>query len=120
MDFGISEEQEQLKTSAREFLAGECPTSVVRKIMATADGAATELYREIAKLGWSGLIVPEKLGGAGLAMLDMAMLLEEQGYAAMPGPFIFSSVLAASARGRKGNRHYRDRRGRRRHRCRQY
>src|ERR1700683_2779129 len=97
MDFGISEEQEQLKTSAREFLAGECPTSVVRKIMATEDGAASELYREIAKLGWSGLIVPEKFGGAGLAMLDMAMLLEEQGHAAMPGPFLFSSVLAASA-----------------------
>jgi alkylation response protein AidB-like acyl-CoA dehydrogenase len=97
MDFGISEEQEQLKTSAREFLTGECPTSVVRKIMATEDGAASELYREIAKLGWSGLIIPETFGGAGLAMLDMAMLLEEQGYAAMPGPFLFSSVLAASA-----------------------
>jgi len=43
MDFGISEEQEQLKNSAREFLAGECPTTVVRKIMATEDGAAPEL-----------------------------------------------------------------------------
>jgi alkylation response protein AidB-like acyl-CoA dehydrogenase len=64
--------------------------------MATEDGAAPELYREIGKLGWSGLIVPEKFGGAGLSMLDMAMLLEEQGYAAMPGPFLFSSVLAAS------------------------
>ena len=96
MDFGISEEQEQLKNSAHEFLAGECPTAVVRKIMASEDGAAPELYREIGKLGWSGLIVPEKFGGAGLAMLDMAMLLEEQGYAAMPGPFLFSSVLAAS------------------------
>ncbi len=30
-------------------------------------------------------------------MLDMALLLEEQGYAAMPGPFLFSSTLAASA-----------------------
>jgi hypothetical protein len=30
-------------------------------------------------------------------MLDMAMILEEGGYAAMPGPFLFSSVLAASA-----------------------
>ena len=41
--------------------------------------------------------MPEKFGGAGLGMLDMAMLLEEGGYAAMPGPFLFSSVLAASA-----------------------
>jgi hypothetical protein len=97
MDFGISEEQQQLKNSAREFLTGECPTTFVRKVMASEDGAAAELYAQIAKLGWQGLIVPEKFGGAGLAMLDMAMLLEEQGYAAMPGPFLFSSVLAASA-----------------------
>ena len=97
MDFGISEEQEQLKTSAREFLAGECPTTFVRTVMASADGAAPELYAQIAKLGWNGLIVPEKFGGAGLAMLDMAVLLEEQGYAAMPGPFLFSSMLATSA-----------------------
>src|SRR5207302_2274607 len=46
---------------------------------------------------WTGLIVPEKFGGAGLSMLDMAVLVEEEGYAAMPGPFVFSSVLASSA-----------------------
>jgi alkylation response protein AidB-like acyl-CoA dehydrogenase len=97
VDFGISEEQEQLKTSAREFLTGECPTTFVRKARASEDGAAAELYAQIAKLGWHGLIIPEKFGGAGLAMLDMAVLLEEQGYAAMPGPFLFSSALAASA-----------------------
>jgi hypothetical protein len=41
--------------------------------------------------------VPEKFGGAGLGMLDMSVLLEECGYAALPGPSLFSSVLAASA-----------------------
>jgi alkylation response protein AidB-like acyl-CoA dehydrogenase len=97
MDFGLSEEQQQLKESARAFLGGECPTTFVRKVMATDDGYPRELYDHIAKLGWSGLIVPEKFGGAGLGMLDMAMVLEEGGYAAMPGPFLFSSVLAAGA-----------------------
>src|SRR5229473_455535 len=97
MDFGLSEEQQQLKESARDFLSGECPTPAVRKIMASEDGYPRELYGQIAKLGWSGLIVPEEFGGAGLGMLDMAMILEEGGYAAMPGPFLFSSVLAASA-----------------------
>lgn len=97
MDFGLSEEQEQLKTSAREFLAGECATAYLRKVMASEDGMAPELYGQIARLGWNGLIVPEEFGGAGLSMLDMAVLLEEQGYAAMPGPFLFSSVIAAAA-----------------------
>ncbi|MDO8432286.1 MAG: acyl-CoA dehydrogenase family protein [Candidatus Binatus sp.] len=97
MDFGLSEEQLQLKDSARSFLSGECATTVVRKIMASDDGYPRDLYAQIAKLGWNGLIIPERYGGAGLGMLDMAMLLEEAGYAAMPGPFLFSSVLAASA-----------------------
>src|SRR5258707_15736943 len=103
MDFGLTEEQQQLKDSARELLAGECPTTAVRTAMASDDGTLPELYREIAKLGWTGLIVPEKFGGAGLGMLDMAVLLEEQGYAAMPGPFLFSSTLAASALKEFGN-----------------
>ena len=97
MDFGLSEEQPQLKESARNFLNGECPTTFVRKVMASDDGNPRELYDQIAKLGWTGLIVPEEYGGAGLGMLDMAMILEEGGYAAMPGPFLFSSVLAAGA-----------------------
>lgn len=96
MDFGLSDEQQQLKASAREFLTNECPTTVVRKLMAEQDGMPRELYREIAKLGWTGLIVPEQFGGAGLSMLDMAVLLEESGYAAMPGPLLFSSTLAAT------------------------
>ncbi len=97
MDFGLSDEQQQLKESARAFLGGKCPATVVRKVMALEDGYPRELYGQIAKLGWSGLIVPEEFGGAGLGMLDMAMILEEGGYAAMPGPFLFSSVLAVAA-----------------------
>jgi len=97
MDFGLSEEQEQLKESTRSFLAKECPAARVRQIMAEASGMPRELHEEIAKLGWHGLIVPEKFGGAGLTMLDMAVLLEECGYAAMPGPFLFSSAITASA-----------------------
>ena len=97
MNFGISDEQQQLKVSAREFLTNECATTYVRKVMASEDGGAAELYAQIAGLGWTGLIIPETFGGAGLTMLDMAILLEEQGYAAMPGPFLFSAAVAAAA-----------------------
>ncbi len=97
MDFGLSDEQRQLRDSAREFLTNECSPAYVRKTMADEAGAARELYAAIAGLGWNGLIVPERYGGAGLGVLDMAVLLAETGYAAMPGPFLFSSALAASA-----------------------
>jgi alkylation response protein AidB-like acyl-CoA dehydrogenase len=97
MDFGLSEEQQQLRDSAREFLRKECPPAYVRKAMADERGDARELYTLIATLGWPGLIVPERYGGAGLTTLDMAVLLAEAGYAAMPGPFMFSAALASGA-----------------------
>jgi alkylation response protein AidB-like acyl-CoA dehydrogenase len=97
MDFGLTAEQQQLKESARSFLAKECPATRVREIMAGTDGVSPELHDGIARLGWNAALIPAEYGGAGLTMLDMALLLEECGYAALPGPFLFSSSLAAWA-----------------------
>jgi alkylation response protein AidB-like acyl-CoA dehydrogenase len=97
MDFGLSEDQLQLKNSARDFLTKECPTTRVRQIASDDGGMSLDLYAAIGRLGWNGMLVPEKFGGAGLGMLEMSLLLEECGYAALPGPFLFSSALAVSA-----------------------
>jgi alkylation response protein AidB-like acyl-CoA dehydrogenase len=97
MDFALSEEQEMLQRSAREFLAQECPTTFVREIGKETDGFSRELHRKMAEQGWTGLLIPEAYGGLGLGMLEMALLLEEMGRAVVPGPFMFSSVLVALA-----------------------
>jgi alkylation response protein AidB-like acyl-CoA dehydrogenase len=95
MDFGLSEEQEMLQQSAREFLSRECPPTFVREMYKDQDGFSRELHRKMAEQGWTGLLIPEAHGGLGLTMLDMAVLLEEMGRAVVPGPFLFSSVLFA-------------------------
>jgi alkylation response protein AidB-like acyl-CoA dehydrogenase len=95
MDFGLSEEQEMLQQSAREFLSRECPPTFVREMYKDQEGFARELHRKMAEQGWTGLLIPEAQGGLGLKMLDMAVLLEEMGRAVVPGPFLFSSVLFA-------------------------
>jgi alkylation response protein AidB-like acyl-CoA dehydrogenase len=95
MDFGLSEEQEMLQRSARDFLSQECPPTFVREMYNEKDGFSRELHRKMAEQGWTGLLIPEAQGGLGLKMLDMAVLLEEMGRAAVPGPFLFSSVLFA-------------------------
>jgi alkylation response protein AidB-like acyl-CoA dehydrogenase len=97
MDFGLSEEQELLQQSARDFLARECPPAFVREMMATPDGVSRTLHEKAAALGWNGLIIPETYGGLGLGMLDLAVLAEEMGRVVMPGTFFSSSVLAAMA-----------------------
>ena len=97
MDFGLSEEQELLQGSAREFLNQECSVGFVRDLYDDAEGFSHQLHHKMAELGWAGVLIPEVYHGLGLGMLDMAVLLEEMGRAAVPGPFLFSSVLTTLA-----------------------
>jgi len=97
MDFGLSEEQELLAASAREFLDAECPPSVVRRAAETPAGGSDDLDRKLASMGWTGLLVPSAHGGLGLGALDAAVLSTELGRHAAPGPFLFSAVLATGA-----------------------
>ena len=97
MDFGLSEDQELLSRSAAEFLAAECPPTLVREAAGSEDGYPRALYRKMAELGWLGLVVPESYGGAGLSTLDLSLLCEQLGRAVVPGPFFSSAVLATLA-----------------------
>ena len=95
MDFGLTEQQEILRRSAREFLEAECPTSLVREIEESAGGHAPDLWRKMAGLGWLGIALPEQYGGTGGSLTDQVVLFEEIGRAMTPGPLLTSSVLAA-------------------------
>ena len=97
MDFGFSEEQEMLRSSARDFLAKEAPMTYVRKMMEDDRGYTDELWRKMAELGWMGLILPEAHGGSGLDFVDLVVVLEEMGRAVLPGPFFSTVILAGIA-----------------------
>jgi len=93
MDLALSEEQEMLKKMARDFLTNKCPKTLVREIEASEKGYSPELWQEMAGLGWTGLVFPEKYGGGGMSFLDLSVLLEEMGRACLPGPFFSTVVL---------------------------
>jgi len=92
VDFGFSPEQEQIRATARDFLAKECSSAFVRQMMEDERGDSAAFWSKMAGLGWMGLIVPEEYGGAGLGYVDLVVVLEEMGRVVAPGPF-FSSVL---------------------------
>jgi len=96
IDFGLSEDQEALQRAAREFLAAECPPALVRQNAKSADGVPRPLYARMAENGWMGLVVPEKDGGLGLGTLDLALVLEELGRVAAPGPFLSTQLVIAA------------------------
>jgi alkylation response protein AidB-like acyl-CoA dehydrogenase len=96
MDFAFSEEQEMLRSSTRDFLAKQCTSKVVRKLMDAPDAYDEALWRKIADLGWTSLGIPEQYGGVG-TFLDLIVVLEEAGRALMPGPFFATMGLAVPA-----------------------
>jgi alkylation response protein AidB-like acyl-CoA dehydrogenase len=96
VDFAFSEEQEMLRGSARDFLAKECGSKVVRKLMDSPDAYDPALWKKIAGLGWTALGIPEAYGGVG-TFLDLIVVLEEAGRALLPGPFFATMGLAIPA-----------------------
>jgi len=96
MNFGFTEEQDLLRAEVRKWLDARCPIPQVRALMETDAGYSTELWKELAELGWLGLTIPEVHGGAGLHWVDFVVLLEETGRTLFPSPLI-STTLAAAA-----------------------
>ena len=80
MDFDLTDEQREIKNVARELLAARSPLAKVRE---AAEAAAYDpgLWNEIVALGWPGIAVAERYGGQGLGAVELAVLLEELGYA---------------------------------------
>ena len=92
MDLGFTEEQEMLRKTAREFLAEKFPKTLVRKMEDDPVGFDPGIWKQMAELGWLGLIIPEEYGGSGSKFMDLFVLLEEMGRACLVAPF-FSTVM---------------------------
>jgi len=93
MNFDLSEDQRTIKATARELLASRSPFERVREAAEAGryDGA---LWRELSELGWPGIVVAEQHGGQGLGLVELAVLLEELGYAVAATPLLGSTLAA--------------------------
>jgi len=104
MDFDFTEEQTMLRGLARELLAAECSPRDVRTQMDDPTGYSETLWQQLAETGLLGISIDEAHGGQDLGMIELALVLEEMGRAAYPGPFFPTVVLAATALIVGGNR----------------
>ena len=92
MDFAFDDEQELFKRSARKFFETCCDKSVVTQLEASESGFSPELWQGMAELGWMGTIVPSEYDGLELSLLELGVLFEEIGRAAVPGPMLPSTM----------------------------
>ena len=103
MNFGFSDEQELLRSTARKFFENECRSETVRRLMDTPEGMSPELWAKLAEQGWLGLIYPEAYDGMGLGFVDLTVLMEEMGRAVVPGPYVSTVLLGGLAILEAGN-----------------
>ncbi len=88
MDFTLSDEHKLLQETVKSFVARECPPARVREVVESEAGDASTIWRGLLALGLGGLVVPERYGGAELALLDAALAAEVLGHGAVPAPFL--------------------------------
>ena len=95
MHFDLTEDQKEIRRVARELLAARASCDKVR---AAAEARADDdaLWRELCELGWPGIAVAEQHGGQGLGAVELAVLLEQLGYACAATPFLPSAAAAAA------------------------
>ena len=101
MDFEFSADQEMLRDSVRRFLADKAPIAYVREmygddLIVESTLGEDHVWMGLRDLGVLGLLVPEEHGGAGMGMVDAAVVLEELGGALCPAPYASSAIGAVS------------------------
>jgi acyl-CoA dehydrogenase len=95
MNLELTDEQVALRDTTRRFLADKAPISGhVRELLDDPAGVHDAVWRGLADLGTTGLLVPEEHGGAGMTMVEAGVVAEELGAALHPGPWLSTAVAA--------------------------
>ncbi len=95
MEFAFTDDQLAFRDAVRDLLAKECPPSIVRAAWTNVDGRSGPAWRALGEMGVLGALVPEADGGLGLTELDVVLLAEEAGRAALPEPFVEHVLVGA-------------------------
>jgi alkylation response protein AidB-like acyl-CoA dehydrogenase len=92
MNFSFTDDQQAIKSTAKEFLEARYKPEK-RRELAEAGDYDDAIWDEMRELGWAGIFIGEEYHGQGLGIVELVILMEELGYALAPSPF-FSNAAA--------------------------
>ena len=100
----LNEEQQYLKDTAKDFVQKNAPINHFRELRDSKDetGYSKELWKQMAELGWAGILISEEYGGSDFGMMGMGGILEETGRCLVPSPLFATALLGASLIGLGG------------------
>jgi len=99
MRFAFTDDQKLFAEGLRDLLAKECTPALVRAAWDDGAGHDFTLWNHLGEMGVFGMLVPEAAGGLGGTEVDLVLLLEELGRAAVPGPVFETAAVVAPALG---------------------
>jgi len=103
MNLELTDEQVALRDTVRRYLAEKASLATyVRPQLYDAVTGADSVWRGLAAMGVTGLLVPENCDGAGMTMVEAGVVAEELGAALYPGPWLSTAVAATRALVRTG------------------
>jgi alkylation response protein AidB-like acyl-CoA dehydrogenase len=96
MDTRLTAEQDEIRRTLRELLHKRCGPEELRAALAAPAGHDPALWSALAdRLGLPGLALPERYGGIGCPVTELALACEETGRALAPTPLLATAVLTA-------------------------
>ncbi|MGW2491932.1 acyl-CoA dehydrogenase family protein [Streptomyces sp. NPDC001606] len=96
MDTRLTAEQDEIRRTLRELLRARCGSAELRAAVDSPAGYDPALWSALAgRLGLPGIALPERYGGVGCSVTELALACEETGRALAPSPLLATSVLAA-------------------------
>ena len=95
----LTDEQAMIREAADGFFASEAPVSELRRLRDAADatGFSRDLWKQMAEMGFAGVLVPEAHGGSGLGLVAANLIQEAVGRNLSLSPFLSTAVLGATA-----------------------
>ncbi len=99
MTLVLTEDQQLLKDSAKNFCEQSAPVSVLRAIRDSADedGFSRDVWNQMIELGWPGMAIPEAYGGFEFGYGGLGVVLEETGKTLVSSPLIATVLVSATA-----------------------
>ena len=95
----LTEEQTMLRDAAKSWVSEKSPVTAFRKLRdsGSADGFDRAAWKEMAEMGWAGILIPEEFGGSGMGYLTLGLVLEEAGRTLTASPLISTALTATTA-----------------------
>ncbi len=95
MPIPLTDEHEELRRSAGRFLGTHSGPEVARALLDAEVEELQPVWTAMAGEGWPGLHLPEAHGGQGFGLMELAVVLEETGWAVTPGPLLPTAAVSA-------------------------